>query len=75
MKFDESQSMDDLEKYDEDDIVDEPLENKNVKRATVGEILLYPRLPSHSLPPPVFLLFPKNKRMEYFEVVSLIPLT
>ena len=67
--------MDDQEYYEGDDDVDEPLKERNVKRATVGEILLYPRLPSHNSPPPVLLLFSKNKHTESFVVVSLIPLT
>ena len=51
-----------------------PLEETNVNRATVGESLLNPSLPSHSSPPPVLFLFSK-KVIKSVVVESFKPLT
>ena len=51
-----------------------PLEETNVNRATVGESLLNPSLPSRSSPPPVLFLFSK-KVTKSVVVESFKPLT
>ena len=52
-----------------------PLEETNVNRATVGESLLNPSLPSRRSPPPLLVLFSKKSVIVSVVVESFKSLT